>query len=204
VIRNRRGVPLVISAPSGGGKTTLCRRLMEELGGIEFSVSHTTRASRGEEVNGVDYHFVGSEQFQKRIDGDEFLEWATVHGNYYGTDLASAQDRLEAGQDVLFDIDIQGGHQIADRLSDAVLIFILPPNMEVLEERLRGRGTDSDEAIAKRLKAAEDEIRSATGYTHWIVNDQLESALGELKSIVVEQRIRRRDRVEVIASVLGG
>lgn len=193
----------MISAPSGGGKTTLCRRLMAELGEIEFSISHTTRAPRGQEVDGVDYHFVDPNQFKAMTEADEFLEWATVHGHYYGTGLARTEERLGAGLDVLFDIDIQGGHQIAERMSDAVLIFILPPGMAVLEERLRGRGTDSDEQIAKRMTAAEAEIQNATGYTHWIVNDNLEVALEELKAVVVAERIKRRDRLEVIASVLG-
>ena len=197
----RRGVPLVISAPSGCGKTTLCRRLMEELSELEFSVSHTTRAPRGQEVDGVDYHFVRPDAFQSMVEAQEFLEWAEVHAHHYGTGLAQTNQRLNEGIDVLFDIDIQGGHQIAARLDDAVLVFILPPSMGVLEERLRGRGTDSEEQIQKRLDVAAQEIQDATGYTHWIVNDDLDAALEELKAVVVAERVRRRDREALISAL---
>ena len=195
-----RGVPLVLSAPSGGGKTTLCHRLMDELSSIEFSVSHTTRPLRGKEVDGVDYHFVDETKFKSMIEADQFLEWAQVHDNYYGTSLEQAESRLSQGTDILFDIDIQGGHQIADRMKDAVLIFILPPNMTVLGERLRGRGTDSEEQIEKRMQAATQEIKEATGYTHWIINDDLEKAYKELSSIVLAERIRRRSQDGIIES----
>ncbi len=193
-----RGVPLVLSAPSGGGKTTLCHRLVDELSKVEFSISHTTRSPRGKEVDGVDYHFVDDSEFKSMVDAGKFLEWAEVHSKNYGTALEQAELRLSQGIDILFDIDIQGGHQIADRMDDAVLIFILPPSMTILGERLRGRGTDSSEQIEKRMQAAAQEIKEATGYTHWIVNDDLDSAYEELKSIVLAERIRRRSRDRII------
>ncbi len=193
-----RGVPLVISAPSGGGKTTLCHRLMRDLSSVEFSVSHTTRPCRGAEVDGTDYHFIDETRFQAMIADGAFLEWAEVHGNRYGTAMERVECRLAQGLDVLFDIDVQGGNQIAQRMSDAVLVFIVPPSMAVLEERLRGRKTDSEQQIQTRLEAAAEEIKNALRYTHWIVNDDIDSAYNELKSIVVSERIRRRSRQTLI------
>lgn len=198
----RKGIPVVVSAPSGGGKTTLCRRLMEKLTDLEFSISHTTRAPRGQEKDGTDYHFVSEAEFKNLIAEDKFLEWAEVHGNYYGSSLEAAREQLAAGHDVLFDIDIQGGYQIKEKMPDAVLIFIVPPSMTVLEQRLRGRGSDAEDVIQKRLKAAREEIEGAVNYSHWIINDDLECALDTFSSVVVAGRVQQADKQTVMNQVL--
>ena len=199
----RQGIPVVVSAPSGGGKTTLCRRLMEELTGLEFSISHTTRAPRGQEKDGVDYHFVSEAEFKKLIAEDKFLEWAEVHGNYYGSSLDAAREQLAAGRDVLFDIDIQGGYQIKEKMPEALLIFIVPPSMKILEERLRGRASDAEDVIQKRLKAAREEIEGAVNYSHWIINDDLDCALDTFSSVVVAGRVELSDKQTMLKHVLG-
>lgn len=196
----RTGVPLVISAPSGAGKTTLCHRVIGELGEAAFSVSHTTRARRGSEQDGVDYFFVDDPTFERLVQEDAFLEWAHVHGRRYGTTRAQAEGRLSRGVDVFFDIDVQGGRQIAERMPDAVLVFVLPPSMAVLEERLRGRGSDGAEQIERRLRAAREEIEAATFYHYWIVNDELERAVAELSAIVRTERLRRVDKARLARS----
>lgn len=199
----RRGVPLVVSAPSGGGKTTLCRRLMEDVGDVAFSISYTTRAPRGREQNGVDYHFIDARRFQAMIDGGELLEWADVHGHRYGTGRAETARLLEGGTDVLFDIDIQGGRQIANKLADAVLVFVVPPSMQELERRLRGRASDAEEQVLRRLAAARTEIHSATFYEYWIVNDDLDAALDDLRSVLWAARIRHEDKQSLMHQLLG-
>ena len=198
----RPGIPIVVSAPSGGGKTTLCRRLMEKLSGLEFSISHTTRAPRGQEKDGVDYHFVSEEAFKQLIAEDKFLEWAEVHGNYYGSSLEAARSQLAAGRDVLFDIDIQGGYQIKEKMPEALLVFIVPPSMTVLEERLRGRASDAEDVIQKRLKAAREEIEGAVRYSHWIINDDLECALDTFASVVIAGRVEQSDKAATMKKVL--
>ncbi len=199
------GVPMVVSAPSGGGKTTLCRRLIEQLPGVEFSVSHTTRPLRGEERDGVDYHFVSEARFEELVQQGAFLEWAQVHGHRYGTTRAEADSRLSRGIDVLFDIDIQGGRQIAEKMPQALLVFILPPDLATLEERLRRRQSDSAEQIARRLLAARSEVESAGFYTYWIINDDIERAVSDLRCILVAERLRRCDnRAMAERFVLGG
>ena len=202
-VQSTQGIPVVVSAPSGGGKTTLCRRLMEQLSGLEFFISHTTRAPRGQEKDGVDYHFVSESEFKKLIAEDKFLEWAEVHGNYYGSSLDAAREQLSAGRDVLFDIDIQGGYQIKEKMPDALLIFIVPPSMTVLEQRLRGRGSDAEDVIQKRLKAAREEIEGAVHYSHWIINDDLEHALKTFSSVVVAGRVEQTDKQAMMNQVLG-
>lgn len=199
----RRGVPIVVSAPSGGGKTTLCHKVIERLEGIEFSVSHTTRQPRPKERPDVDYHFVDEPQFAALAEADEFLEWAHVHGKRYGTSRIEAGKRLDKGIDVFFDIDVQGGAQIAQALPQAVLVFIVPPSMAVLADRLRKRVSDSEEEIQRRLDAAAEEMRAAHFYTHWIINDDLERAVGDLSAIVKAERLRRVDKHALINNLLG-
>lgn len=201
---SRPGVPLVVSAPSGGGKTTLCRRLMAELPGVEFSVSHTTRPLRGSEKDGVDYHFVDEDTFERLATNGAFLEWAHVHGRRYGTSRAETEQRLAAGVDVLFDIDIQGGRQIAKRVVDAVLVFVVPPDMKTLEARLRGRASDPEEQVSRRLQAARREIEAATFYPYWIVNDHLGDALARLRAVLEAERQKRVNKAELAQSVLAG
>jgi guanylate kinase len=186
------GLLLVLSAPSGAGKTTLAHRLLKELPSVQFSVSVTTRQPRGKEQNGVDYHFVDTTTFQERIERGDFVEWAEVHGNFYGSPQ-SVVDEARAKRGVaVFDIDVQGGQAIKRKHPDAVLIFILPPSMEELERRLRDRKTDSDETIRKRMLAARSEIeRGVASYDYIVVNEDIERAFQELRSVVVAERCRR-------------
>jgi guanylate kinase len=200
---SKKGTAIVVSAPSGGGKTTLCRRLMDELPGLSFSISHTTRAPRGQEKDGVDYHFVDESEFKALIEQDAFLEWAQVHGNYYGSSLSAAKSQLESGTNVLFDIDIQGGYQIKEKMPEALLIFIVPPSMQVLEERLRGRASDTEDVIQKRLEAARQEIEGAVGYSSWIINDDLEHALQTFAEVVTTGRVADFNKDELKKRVLG-
>jgi guanylate kinase len=188
--RIKKGILFVISAPSGAGKTTLCRNVLETLPDIKFSVSYTTRSPRQGEVDGVHYNFVDEEGFRRMIAGSEFIEWAEVHGNFYGTLRKKIAEMASAGIDVLLDIDVQGARQVKESLPDSVLIFILPPSFEVLKERLTGRMTDTDEVIERRLKKAVDEIGEYKNYDYVIVNDVIENALIELKSVIIAERVR--------------
>jgi guanylate kinase len=189
------GLLLILSAPSGCGKTTLAHKLLErESPHGSFSVSYTTRAPRGKEQDGVDYHFVGEPTFRKMIDEGELLEWAQVHGKLYGSHRSTV-DEARAGKLVAFDIDVQGGNQIKVRHPEAVSVFILPPSMQELERRLRDRKTDAEEVIQKRLVAARQEIQSGTAtYDYLLVNDDLDRAFEDLCAIVRAERMRRGRR----------
>lgn len=180
----RKGRLLVISAPSGTGKTTLCRLLMDQFKGISYSVSHTTRKPRTGEVHGTDYYFVSVEEFERMIANRELVEWAKVHDNYYGTSLGFIRQSLDAGLDILLDIDVQGAANIRAVYPEAVTVFIMPPSMEALRERLGKRGTDSPEVIETRIKNAVMEIAQKDLYRHVIVNDDLETAKNQLFSII--------------------
>jgi len=182
---SQRGLFLVLSAPSGTGKTTLARRLLEaERDGL-FSVSATTRSPRGREVHGTDYLFVERAAFEHLRDRDELLEWAEVHGNFYGSPKRPALEALEEGRLVVFDIDVQGGRQIVERLPEAATVFVLPPSFEELERRLRGRGTDAPEVVERRLAASRREIEAGlSSYRYLIVNDDVERASRDLIAIV--------------------
>jgi guanylate kinase len=186
----KRGVLLVLSAPSGAGKTTLAHRLLAAEGG-EFSVSVTTRAPRGAEVDGRDYHFVSRERFDIMVSNGELAEWAEVHGNRYGTPRPPVEAALREGRLLVFDIDVQGGEQIKARYPDAVTVLVLPPSMAELERRLRDRKTDSEAVIAGRLDAARHEVRRGSNYDFWVVNDGLETALRDLVAIVRAARLRK-------------
>ncbi len=186
--RIKMGNLFVVSAPSGAGKTTLCRRLCEVLPDIRHSVSFTTRKIRPGEIDGVHYVFIDEEEFRSMINAGEFLEWATVHGNFYGTPRSKIIESIESGIDVVLDIDVQGARQIKEKYPDSKLIFILPPSMDELLKRLKGRMTDSKEVIRERMKKAKDEIIEYKNYDYVIVNDIFENALEELKSIVIAER----------------
>ena len=185
------GGVIVVSAPSGAGKTTLCRRLLAEVPGIEFSVSHTTRAARPGEREGVDYHFVTRESFEERRAGGEFIEWALVAGHLYGTSAAALRQVTGRGHDVLLDIDTQGAAAIRRLLPEAVLIFILPPGPEALRARLAGRQSETPESLARRLDLARHEVDHAPGYDYIVVNDDLDGAFERLSAVVLAARSRR-------------
>jgi guanylate kinase len=181
----------VFSGPSGAGKSALISGLRERLPGLGYSVSHTTREPRGEEVNGIHYHFVDRPAFKKMIDQGEFVEWAEVYKDFYGTSFSSLEGQTAQDVDVVLDVDVQGARNLREHFKDSVLIYILPPSMEVLERRLRDRGTDDEEAIGKRIKKAAQEIKSCVWYDFLIFNADLEKAVEEAKSIVVSDRCRR-------------
>jgi len=183
---------LILSAPSGTGKTTLAKRLVAANPGAIFSVSWTTRPPRGDEKDGVDYHFATGPQFQKAIDEQKFVEWAHVHGHHYGTPRAVIEEATRKGALAVFDIDVQGGETIKKAHPEAVRALILPPSLAELERRLRARSTDDDATIRRRLHAARIEIRLArsAGYEYWVVNDDLERAYGDLEAIVRAENCR--------------
>jgi guanylate kinase len=190
---HRRGLLLVMSSPSGAGKTTLSRRLLETDRNITMSVSVTTRAPRPGEVDGRDYHFIGKEQFGRLRDGGDLLEYAEVFGNFYGTPRKPVEDALSKGRDVLFDIDWQGTQQLAQAMEDdLVRIFILPPSAEELRERLIRRAQDSAATVAKRMAKAADEISHWPEYDYVIVNANVDAASRQIDAILVAERLKRR------------
>lgn len=180
----QRGSLVIISSPSGAGKTTLAHKLLDEFGSVKFSVSYTTRPRRHNEVDGVDYIFVNVEAFEKMVEAGEFAEWAVVHGNRYGTARKVVESALNEGHDVVFDVDWQGGLELSKQWpDDALMIFVLPPNLRILEQRLRRRATDADDVIERRLKTAIEEIGHHDIYPYKIVNDDLETAYKLLRAV---------------------
>ncbi len=201
-----QGTLFIVSAPSGAGKTSLVRELIESLDGIQVSVSHTTRAMRTGEVNGVNYHFVDVPDFEAMIERGEFFEHARVFDNYYGTSRPAVQAALDAGQDVILEIDWQGARQVRSQLPDAVSIFILPPSRDELERRLASRGTDEHAVIERRMRDAVSEMSHHDEYDYLVVNDDFTTALRELQALVVAQRLRRdrasRSHAPLLAALL--
>jgi guanylate kinase len=185
----RQGLIFVISAPSGAGKSTLCRAVRDRFPDLMYSVSYTTRPLRDGEQNGVDYHFITKEEFEMGIKRSRWAEWADVHGNYYGTSAEFLDEELASGKDVLLDIDIQGAYQILKRYPDSITIFIMPPSLETLRQRLQNRGTDRTEVIEVRLKNAQKEMSQKERYRHVIVNDQLADAVAGLISVFEKYRV---------------
>lgn len=179
---------IVISAPSGAGKTTLCRALLHSYPDILYSISTTTRKPRKGEKDGCDYHFMDKEDFIKKLKDGSWAEWALVHDHYYGTSAVFLERALNAGKDVLLDIDVQGTRQILERYPNAVTIFIMPPSLDVLRERLEKRGTDNRETIEKRIRNAREEMAQKNIYHYVIVNDDLETAIGRIIQIVGKYR----------------
>lgn len=192
----------IISAPSGSGKSTLVKSLLAQMPDLEFSVSFTTRALRGEERQGESYHYISREEFEERIARDEFLEHACVFGNYYGTHVSVLEQARAAGRDLVLDIDVQGARQLKRKIPDAVTIFILAPSRESLEERLRLRGEDAPEVIERRLRVAADEIRNYQQYDYVLINDELEESERTLAAIVRAERVRRTRVEEKIRPIL--
>ncbi|MCE1239968.1 MAG: guanylate kinase [Azonexaceae bacterium] len=179
----------VVAAPSGAGKTTLVRMLLASEAGVNLSISHTTRSPRPGESDGREYHFVAVDAFRAMISRGEFLEWAEVHGNFYGTSKSRIAEQLAAGSDVLLEIDWQGAQQVRQQFPEAIGIFILPPSMEELTRRLTGRGTDAPEVVERRLAAAQAEMRHVGEFDYVIINDQLDQALDDLRAVVRAARL---------------
>lgn len=184
-------VRLIVSSPSGAGKTTLTARLLERVPGLSFSISHTTRKPRANEQNGREYHFVDPAEFHSLIEQGAFLEWARVHGNLYGTSRAEI-DRARGARGIIFDIDHQGARQIKSSSPDTVAVFILPPSMAILEQRLRGRRSDDESTLARRFQGALEEITHYGMFDYVLVNDQLDHATSQLISIFLAEECRRR------------
>lgn len=179
---------IVLSAPSGAGKTTLCKRLLEDFASIRLSISSTTRTPRGSERHGEDYFFLSREHFEEQIQRNQFAEWAQVHGNYYGTSRVVIENSFQEGLSVLLDIDVQGAAQLKKSFPEQCYrIFISPPNLEELEERLRARGTETEEVIQRRLANARFEMQESSKFDHIIINDDLERAYQELQNLVKDR-----------------
>jgi|SRR2546425_3315965 len=202
-----RGVVFVISAPSGAGKTTLCKRLLQEDRALDFSVSFTTRPARAGEREGVDYHFVDRLEFERRCDGGEFVEWTELGGHFYGTSASAIKEAAEHGRDILLDIDTQGAMNIRRLIPEAVLIFILPPGRAALKERLEMRGTDGPKEVARRLGLARGEVEKSPYYDYAIINDDFETAYRQLRAVLEAapcQIERQRPLLEAILGEFSG
>ncbi|GGG76619.1 guanylate kinase [Edaphobacter dinghuensis] len=198
------GILFIISAPSGSGKSTLVSQLRTLVAGLDFSISYTTRAPRGSEENGREYYFISREEFERMVARGDFLEWAEVFGNYYGTAMSALDHAREAGRDLLLDIDVQGAVQVMNKLPAAVSIFILPPSPQVLEMRLRNRSmaehVTSEAVIEGRLAEARNELKRIDDYKYALVNDVLEQAVAEMRAIVLFERGEREGTQELAAS----
>jgi len=200
----RRGLMFVLSSPSGAGKTTLSRLLIDRMPGLKMSVSATTRAMRPGEINGKDYLFVDKPRFEAMVKGDELLEWATVFDNRYGTPRAPVEAALSAGQDVLFDIDWQGTQQLREKArADVVSVFILPPSAADLEKRLHSRAQDSDEVIRNRMSRASHEMSHWAEYDYIVINHDVDEAFAEVQSILKAERLKRERRTGLVGFVRG-
>jgi guanylate kinase len=196
------GLLFVVSAPSGTGKTTVVERLVQVVPGCGMSRSYTSRPVRAGETNGVDYHFVSRSDFEERARRGEFLEWAEVFGNLYGTRRADTEARLATGADLLLVIDVQGARQVRARLAGTVGIFVLPPSFAALEQRLRGRSRDPEDAIQRRLRTAQSEVSAVTEYDYVVVNDSLDQCVDELRAVVLAERARIGRRASVVRPIV--
>jgi guanylate kinase len=197
-----KGRLIIISSPSGGGKGTLIKEVLDSVPDLGYSVSHTTRAPRFGEEHGRHYHFVSPEQFEREIAAGEFLEYAVVHGNYYGTSLSHVNKMTDAGKDVILEIDVQGADWVRKRVPDVLGIFILPPSFEVLKARLMARGTEDPEDLALRLKNARGEVMEYSKYDYVIINDEIFSAARRLAAVIVGERQRRDRQTMAIYGIL--
>lgn len=185
------GLLVVISGPSGSGKTTLCQRALERIEGTKYSISFTARPPRGDEVDGKDYHFVTKDEFERMAKEGRFAEWANVHGNYYGTPKSFLERAIREGFDLFLDIDVQGGIQIKERYGErAILVYVVPPSLEELETRLRGRAVDEEEVIKRRLINAREELKYMLRYDYWIVSRDVEDSVRILEGILTAERQR--------------
>lgn len=202
-----RGNLIVVSAPSGAGKSSLAERVLKRVEDLRFSISYTTREPRGSEQHGTNYYFVSEAEFLAMRERDEFLECAKVHGHLYGTHEKAVEEMVSQGFDVMLDIDVQGAEQVRRRVPEAILIFILPPSREVLEARIRARKLNAPGDIKRRLRNAGIEVQLYERFDHVVVNDDLDRALAELEAIIVAERCRperQRNRIESIIATFGG
>jgi guanylate kinase len=197
-----RGNLIVVSAPSGAGKSSLAERALKRISGLRFSVSYTTRGPRGAEKDGVDYNFVSDDEFRAMADRGEFLESAEVHGYLYGTHRAAVDELLAQGLDVILDIDVQGAEQVTNRVAEAITVFILPPSREVLEARLRSRNLNEPNDLERRLRNAAVEVRLYEKFDYVIVNDDIDRALVSLEAIITAERSRLSRQRSYVGSIL--
>ena len=197
-----RGTLFVVSSPSGGGKGTIIRHVLDCVKNLSYSVSYTTRAPRQNEVDGREYFFVSCETFDEMVAAGEFLEWACVHGNFYGTSKEQIIRETASGADIILELDVQGAASVRQLLMDSVSIFILPPSYEVLRQRLIARGTDSPQQLALRLRNAPDELRQYSAFDYVIINDEIERAAGQLASIVYAERARCVRQENLVQNVI--
>src|SRR3989454_5670680 len=197
-----RGMLVVVSSPSGGGKGTLIDRVLKTVPGVSYSVSYTTRAPRGAEQNGREYFFVSTAEFEEMIRRGEFLEWANVYGHLYGTSRAQVERERSLGRDIILEIDVQGAANIRATISDPVTIFILPPSFEVLRERLIARGSDSPADLERRLRGAPAEVEQFTDFQYVIINDEVECAANKLAAVITAERVRRERQEPNLKTVL--
>lgn len=198
----RRGSLIVLSAPSGTGKSTVVKRLVKEVDGLHFSVSATTRPPREGEADGVEYHFIDESSFARKVAEGEFLEHAEVHGHHYGTLRSATEEQLREGRDLLLDIDVQGAGQVAKSGFGAHLVFLVPPSREELERRLRGRGSEDEETIAARLRNAEKEMEAFDGFGYCVLNDDLDDAVSAISAILLSRRSTRTAMTPIVRRVL--
>lgn len=199
--KKTKGQLIVLSGPSGVGKSTVISELLSELPGIHFSVSYTTRAPRVGEADGVNYNFVSREQFELMIERNELLEYAQYVGNYYGTSLKVIQDHLAAGIDVLLDIEVQGAAKVRGKCPDAVFIFIIPPSFEELSRRLHGRNTDGEDVISGRLQKAREEYKEIPNYDFLVVNDKVSTAAAEIIAILTATDCKTKNRIGLVEGI---
>lgn len=197
-----RGTLFVVSSPSGGGKGTIIQRVLDVVPNLSYSVSFTTRAPRNNELDGREYFFVSREVFEEMVAAGDFLEWACVHGNFYGTARRQVADETSTGADIVLEVDVQGAESVRELPLDSVSVFILPPSFEVLRERLIARGTDSPEELAVRLRNAPQELRQYSAFDYVIINDEVERAAGQLASIIYAERARCRRQENLVREVI--
>ncbi|QZY57129.1 guanylate kinase [Crassaminicella profunda] len=196
----KEGLLLVISGPSGTGKGTVCKELLKSEKDIKLSVSATTREPRNGEVNGINYYFLDKDTFERQISEDEFLEYAKVYDNYYGTPKKYVIDEINEGNDVLLEIDIQGALQVKEKYPKGIFIFILPPSMNELKKRIVGRGTESEESISKRFGSALDEINYVKEYDYFVINDTVEKAVEKIRGIIRSEKCKVNENIEDLIS----
>ncbi len=197
-----RGTLFVVSSPSGGGKGTIIEHVLEKVENLSYSVSYTTRAPRSKEIAGREYFFVSRDTFEEMIAAGEFLEWACVHGNFYGTAKSQVLEQTAAGSDIILEVDVQGAALVRQLLMDSVSVFILPPSYEVLKQRLIARGTDSPEELAVRLRRAPEELRDYSNFDYVIINDEVEKAARQLASIIYAERARCMRQESLVREVM--